>query len=699
MYTIMADYDATGTWEHLYWQGDPDYAAFDVKCSLTMGDSGSVEMSVPKSNPGYARVKTRKTLLDFKVDGRSLGIFEVRELSRDVNGTMEVYAVGEMAWLFDSVQPQREYHNQTARQFLASLVAVHNAQCPEHAFTIGIVDVTDSNDSLYRFTNREQTLDCVRDKLVKRLGGNLRVRRANGVRYLDYVSDQTYGTESEQTIRFGENILDYTDNFSVEDICTELVPLGARLENDKGDNSNIGNLERRLTVERVNGGRDYIANAKLVERFGHIRTTRTWDDVTVASNLLAKARTWLDAEQYERMHISVTAVDLSLSSAQFGQLRMGDRAYVICEPFGLKASYPIRKRTYNPDKPDSDEIELGDTVRVNSYVASQVSASSAASAQASEGEHIQAEWLKSSIENVTAMMTGARGGYKLTEYDDEGRWLADYIMDSMDRATAKVVRKVTVDGTAYSTNGVAGPYDTAIMANGTILGKYIQAHSIKAEQLSTEYTQSVEDAIDGVLTSTTQLISGPNGIEAKVSTLRGDVFGDAARGVSGLKADMEAAIKVNKDAIALTVRKDGIQSAINQSADRIIVNASKFGWTSNHSSLTEDGTLTTKNMVATNANVTGVLTTVNSNGSLKSQMEAGIIKLYANSTVAGNIQGYKSSDGKYETRVYGKNGVSISTGSGTITLDANKLVAGGYTGYTGWVNGVYYSCGLRTTRT
>ena len=285
------------------------------------------------------------------------------------------------------------------------------------------------------------------------------------------------------------------------------------------------------------------------------------------------------------------------------------------------------------------------------------------------------------------------------EYDDQGRWLADYIMDSMDKATAKVVKKVTVDGTAYSTNGIDGPYEAAIMANGTILGKYIQAHSVTAEQIDVNYTKQWQDADEQLNTTMTSLISGPNGIEAKVSTLRGDVFGDSARGVKGLKADLEAAIKVNADNISLTVRKDGIQSAINQSADRIIVNASKFGWTSDYSSLTDDGTLTTKNMVATNARITGVLTTENSNGTLKTQMEAGIIKLYANNTVAGNIQGFKSSDGKYNTRIYGKNGVIISTGSGTITLDANKLVAGGYTGYTGWVNGVYYSCGLRTTRT
>ena len=624
MYVIMADYEATGTWEYLYWQGDQDYVAHDVKCELTMGDSGSVRLSVPKSNPGYARITTRKTLLDFKVDGRSLGIFEVRECGRDMYGTTEVYAVGEMAWLFDSVQPQAEYHNQTARQFLQRLLAVHNAQCPEHPFAVGIVDVTDSNDSLYRFTNREQTLACIRDKLVKRLGGNLRVRWSSNVRYLDYVSDQTYGTESEQTVRFGENILDYSDNFTVDDICSEVVPLGARLENDKGDNSSIGNLDRRVTIESVNGGRDHISSNKLVERFGHVRTTRTWDDVTVPANLLAKARSWLETEQYERMSITVKAVDLSLSSAQFGSLRMGDRAYVLCEPFGLKASYVIRKRTYNPDNPQSDEIQLGDTKRRETYVASQVRASSDARAAISDYQYMQNNFLKSSIDNVTAMMTGARGGYKLTEYDEDGRWLADYIMDSMDKSTARVVKKVTVDGTAYSSSGINGPYETAVMANGTVLGKYIQAHSITAEQISTEYMKPYYDELGNLRSEVTQLISGPNGIEASIKTLQGDVFGDSSRGVAGLKTELESAIRVNSNQIALTVKKGEISSAINQSAEQIMIKSNKFGWESTYSSLTPSGTLTANYAKLQNATVSGNFVSGSSSGN-RISIENGMI--------------------------------------------------------------------------
>jgi hypothetical protein len=46
MYSVFADYGATGTWEHLYYQGDPDYVAYDVECELALGDSGSVKLKM-----------------------------------------------------------------------------------------------------------------------------------------------------------------------------------------------------------------------------------------------------------------------------------------------------------------------------------------------------------------------------------------------------------------------------------------------------------------------------------------------------------------------------------------------------------------------------------------------------------------------------------------------------------------------------
>lgn len=582
--------------ETAYHQGDEDYAAYDVEIDTRMGGSGCLKATLPKTNPAWGRAVTRKTLVAAYLDAELLFEGEVREVSHDILGGEQVYAVGEMAWLQDSVQPQAEFHDMTSRAFLSTLLARHNEQCPEHQFRVGIVDVTDPNDSLYRFTNREQTLDCIRDKLVDRLGGYLRLRKANGVRYLDYVQEQTYGAECQQEVRFGENILDYSDGFTVDDVCSSVVPLGARLEND-AVNSKIGNLEQRLTVESVNGGRDYVTDDALVARFGNVRTVHTWDDVTMPENLLAKARAWLKSDQYERMHVSVKAVDLTLTGQDASPLRAGDRAVVIAEPMGMRRVFPIAQRTFHPDDPASDVIEFGSDLKV-SYAEQSARARKAEQARQEESRQAQGQWLADAIGNVTAMMTGDRGGYKLTEYDDQGRWLADYIMDSADKSTAVVVRKVNMNGTAYSTSGVDGPYDTAIMANGTILGKYIQAHSVTAEQISQDYTSSWEDADARTLnTARTEFKAADAQISAKVSQVE--------KTANGVKTDLAAEVRIRADQISQTVKRGQINSTIQQTAETIYIKSNKFGWESTNSSLSTNGTLRAYNATMTNVTASG----------------------------------------------------------------------------------------------
>ena len=602
----------------IFYQGDQNYTAFNIECYTAKGDAGYVKFTMPKDNPAYGTLVTRSSVVEMLLDGESLGLYEVREISHDMSYNETVYAVGEMAWLFDSVQPQAEFHDTPPRSFLATLLARHNEQCPEHQFQVGAVNVVDSNDSLYRYTNRETTLVDIRDKLVDRLGGQIKLRRSNGIRYIDYLTDATYGAESGQRIYFGENLLDYSDTLTVDDICSAVVPLGCRLDNDSGDNSKIGNLEKRLTIESVNNGVDWISSQTLVNRFGNIRTVKVWDDVTVPQNLLSKARGWLANDQFERMHLTVRAVDLSLTSTQFGRLRCGDSVVVVAKPYGLERRFPITVRTYHPDAPDSDIIELGDSLRA-SFVGTQNSTNHALATANVESDYRQTSQLADAIENVTAMMTGSRGGYKYTEYDDEGRWLADYILDSATLDTAQVVRKVNLNGTAYSTSGVEGPYDTAIMANGTILGKYIQANSITAEKISQDYTSQWEDADTRTLnTARSEFKAADDQITARVSRVETTA--------SGLRTDLQAEIKVRADQIAQTVKRGQISSTIQQTAETIYIKSNKFGWESSNSSMTTAGVLTTKNMTATDINATGSLETTN--GIYKTKVSAGWIDFY-----------------------------------------------------------------------
>lgn len=665
----------------IFYQGDDDYTAYDIECAMQKGDSGYLQFTMPKSNPAYGTLQTRKSMLEFVCNGESVGFFEVREVEHDIRFSERIYAVGELAWLFDSIQPQAEFHDATVRGFLSALINVHNAQCTDHQFRVGIVDVTDSNDSLYRYTNRETTLDAIRDKLIDRLGGQIKLRRANGVRYVDYLTDDSYGSESTQRVYFGENMLDYSDTLTVDDICTEVIPLGERLENS-ADNTQIGNLEKRLTIESVNNGKDWIANSTLVSRFGHIRSVAIWDDVTIASNLLAKARAWLASDQFETMHLTVKAVDLSLTSEQFGRLRMGDFVQVVAKPYGLDRRFAITRRTYHPESPETDEIELGDNVRV-SFIASQNKANHAMAAATEESSYQQTQWLTEAIENVTAMMTGDRGGYKLTEYDSDGRWLADYILDSPNKSSAKIVRKVNMNGTAYSTKGINGPYETAIMANGTILGKYIQAHSIKAEQISQDYTKSWEDADTKTLnTARTEFKAADSQITARVTKVEQ---------TAATKTELAAEVKIRADQIATTVKRGQINSTIRQTAETIYITSDKFGWSSTNSSMTTDGKLTTKNMVAENITATGTLS--GDNGISRTQINGGSVNFYSRINgswkQAASMNSYASGTEGVTQIVTASRKSWLNVSDSNVTMSAN----GGRAAFTARSNGQLFVVG------
>ena len=225
MYQVLMD------GKDLYYPGDKEYVIVDAVAKLQLNDSGTFECDVPVVNPEYGNVKNRKSMIQVLKNGKEIFYGEVRESEKDFFGTKQIYAVGELAFLFDSIQPQAKYQNKTSRQLLETWLNIHNSQVEERKrFYVGMVTVHDPNDSLYRFTNQETTLDCIREKLCEKLNGYLRIRKENGKRYLDLVTLQEYGKICEQPIEFGENLLDYSENVSANDLYTAVIPKGARLE-------------------------------------------------------------------------------------------------------------------------------------------------------------------------------------------------------------------------------------------------------------------------------------------------------------------------------------------------------------------------------------------------------------------------------------------------------------------------------------
>lgn len=480
----------------LYYPGDRQAAVINPELDLQTGYAGELTLKVPPLNPLYGEIHNRKSMVSVYRGNTEIFYGEVRTREKDRFKNQPVKATGALSFLADSILPQQEWHDISPRDLLDAWLQLHNNQVEDRKkIYTGVVTIHDSNDSLYRITDRENTLEAIRDKLVDRLGGYLRLRHENDKLYLDWLTIQEYGKYCEQPIQFGENLMDYSETMTADDVITALIPLGAAIEQETDENaSEFERLEKNVDITSVNDGKDYIYSKEAVENFGWVWRTEKWDDVSVPANLLKKATEFLTSNQYESLVISLTAVDLSLFGQDYDSFDIGDRVLCNAIPYGMKKVLPVMEMKIPLQQPDQAQLTLGENLQ-QSFTDQTSGTFTQIRQEATDAGRVQTEWMKSAIDNLTKQMTGAKGGYKLTEFDENGLWLRDLYMDAPDKNQATNILQINKNGIGGSHNGYAGPYTVGITLDGAILGERILAGSIKTEALSTECKNYIETKI------------------------------------------------------------------------------------------------------------------------------------------------------------------------------------------------------------
>lgn len=460
---------------------DEELVLLDPKVTLEVNTAGSFDFKLPPGHPHYNLPQKMKSLVEVWHDDEQ--IFAGRPIEEKIDFYKRKYikCEGQLAYLNDSIQRPAEYHDATVRGYLETLIRNHNSQVDKSKqFEVGIVTVTDSNDSLFRYTNYNTTMKEIKEDLIDDLGGYLRVRNHNGHRYIDYITE--FDNLCSQSIQFGENLLDYAKNVDVTEIATAVIPLGARLET-----SEIAALEERLTIKSVNGGKDYLAHKEAVEKYGFIVKTVTWDSVTTPEMLKSKGEKWLTDEQFENMVLEVKAVDLHYTDEQIEQFKLYDMVLVHSAPHGLDKKFPLSKMTICLDKPASNTFTLGTVVNIS--LPSKVGSITSDVGGMIDSIPIPSDIVKQAVDQATALITAATHGNIVTTATEQ------LIMDTKDVNTAKRVWRWNLNGLGYSNTGYNGTYATAITMDGQIVGQRIVANSISGEKLDITYKTSVTKEI------------------------------------------------------------------------------------------------------------------------------------------------------------------------------------------------------------
>lgn len=322
---------------------------FDKKIALEVNKTGSFDFKIYPSHPMYAIIKRLKSSIEVYQDAHMVFRGRVLDDVQDFNNAKDVICEGDLAFLNDGIVRPYTYSGSVSG-FLSYILMEYNAQVEEtKRFVLGSVTVTDPNDYITRSSiTAASAWDVVNDKLIKLLGGYIRIRRADGINHVDYLEDSTM--QSLQEIKLGENLLDLNKEIKGQDIVTALIPYGAKLGND---------TDERLTIAAVNGGIDYVFNQEAVDAYGWIFATKTWDDVTVGDNLLTKAAAELASRINLNVSLDVSAIDLSMTDDQIDKLRFFEYVKVNSPAHQLNEFMLVQKLTIDMDNPQNNKLTLG----------------------------------------------------------------------------------------------------------------------------------------------------------------------------------------------------------------------------------------------------------------------------------------------------------------------------------------------------
>lgn len=322
---------------------------------LEVNKTGSFDFGVEQDHPYYGLIRKLKSIITVYQDDFLL--FRGRVLDEEIGwyNEKQITCEGELAFLLDSIQRPYEYSG-SIRDFLQMLLDIHNAQVDEvKRFTLGNVTVTDPNEYIVRsdidYTN---TWEVITKKLLDLLGGYIIVRHENGMHYIDYLS--SINILAPQKIRFGENLLDLKRVRKGEDVATVIIPLGAKLKNDEGQDT-----DKRLTIEAVNGGVDFVQDADAIAQYGTIVKTATFDDVTDPENLKAKGQAYLAESVKLPESIELTAADLAAAGVDIQSFHVATMVDAESVPHGLQQRFLVSKLSLKLLEPGANKMTLGKT--------------------------------------------------------------------------------------------------------------------------------------------------------------------------------------------------------------------------------------------------------------------------------------------------------------------------------------------------
>lgn len=323
------------------------YICTSPKLTMELNKAGSLEFTIPATNPNYNAYSKLKSIISVEENGNSIWRGRVLDDTKDIYLNKNVMCEGELAFLNDEMVRPYTYNGVSGvHNVFRAIMSVYSNNCSDYRMIrAGNITVNDSSLSV-SIEDPNSCLGELSDQLLGPLGGYLVLRRSNGTSYLDYIAD--FDRTSNQVIEFGRNMVDLEEYIDASEIYTVMIPYGKK--NDDGV---------RLDITSVNNGNDWIQSDQGIGLFGHITKSISFDKIEDASTLKSSAQALLNDAIKMATTITINAVDLHLLDVDTDTINLGDFVHVISAPHGIDSQFLCSKIVIDLQNPDQTEYTFG----------------------------------------------------------------------------------------------------------------------------------------------------------------------------------------------------------------------------------------------------------------------------------------------------------------------------------------------------
>lgn len=339
---------------------DPDGPlVLDPELELEKNNFGSLSFMIPAGNPCHEKIGLKKTVVSVEADGTEIWCGYVTELTPGYDLGIEVYCEGELGYLQDR-DCDIEAKTYTVEELVKLALTTTEERFAKEGKTFLPGSITMEKPESKKDENESKDIqsawDILNSNLVSNYGGYLRLRKEikmeNGkriyTRYLDYL--RAIPDRTEQTIAFGENMLDLSYYLKVNTLVNSVIARGFATRGWW-----IFSTTDYLEVKAE--------NKESIEAYGLVQRIVTVDGTNCTQESLQKvADEHLKNYRYGLSSgLEISAADLADTGVNVDRLEFLKNTHIVSKPHGLDDWVLCTKMTIPIDAPENKDFTFGDS--------------------------------------------------------------------------------------------------------------------------------------------------------------------------------------------------------------------------------------------------------------------------------------------------------------------------------------------------